>query len=323
MTNSTRSSRQAVPTRRRPKASTALAQRPAADLDGLGEISDEPTLLDANLSTASPHEAIAHLFSDARRRVIPVRRAFVQTPPGPRGVPRAGVLAKLVTDRQQVALDLLLLRLALEPIIGPDDPIQGQVWARLLDKTPATISRTWQVLDQLGLVRRIPHRPVELLREDGSGKPYSHPGAAGDRQPYFGLPRRYWTDGWHTELGMPGKAILLILLAETNQSSSQTLHAATEKIGDYYGISTTTARRGIDELKEHSLLGERWTQVPAPRSPLGHTLQADRWLKNPFSWAYRDQARKMDQGEAGRRRIPPPPAAAPVDGGTPAGTPDD
>ena len=80
-------------------------------------------------------------------------------------------------------------------------------------RTPATVSRTWAVLDGLNLVKWTRGRPVVLLCEDARGDVYRHPGQKDAQAAYFGLSRRYWLDGWDTKLGLPAKAMLLILLA--------------------------------------------------------------------------------------------------------------
>jgi hypothetical protein len=183
------------------------------DVDGLGEIDDTPVLPDET-DVASPQAALEQLLTSARRRVVPIRRTFVQLSRA--NEERTGNLARLVAARQRVALDLLLLLIALFPVIGPDDPIAGKTWAHLLSsptrkRSPATVSRTWAVLEELGLVQWTPGRPVELLCEDGSGEPYTHPGNNRGDAGYFGLPRRYWLDGWHHRLGLPAKAVLLVI----------------------------------------------------------------------------------------------------------------
>jgi len=273
------------------------------DLDGLGSIDDTPVFAEAP-EVASPDGQRRELLLAARRRLVPIRRSFVQALRGSED--RAGPLARLVADRQHIALDLLLLLIALQPVIGPSDPISGKTWARLLsgttERSAATISRTWKVLDELGLVQWTPGRPIILLREDGSGVEYTHPGAARETAGYFGLPRRYWLDGWHQRLRLPGKAMLLVLLAETNNPASPAFSLPAERIAEYYGFSLATVKRGLDELRDLGLLGETWRRVAAPRSPVGWTYQVHYWLKNPFSAAYREKAREVDAAEADQRR---------------------
>jgi hypothetical protein len=153
------------------------------------------------------------------------------------------------------------------------------------------------VLENRRLIRRERGHPVQLLREDGSGAAWTHPGEDRDTVGYFSLPRRYWTDGWHERLRLPGKAMLLILLAETNTPGSPTFTLPAAKIAQHYGLSTSTVKRGLDELREHGLLGERWQRIPAPRSATGWTYKVHYWLNSPFSTKYREAARKADRAE--------------------------
>ncbi len=282
---------------------TAEENEAVEDLDGLGDIDDTPRLPEED-DPVAPDAQRRDLLRAARRRLVPVRRTFVQALRGQAN--RAGPLARLVAERQHVALDLLLLLIALQPVIGPNDPIAGRTWARLLSgrstRSPATVSRTWKVLADLGLVEWTPNKPVVLLREDGSGQPYTHPGEGRVGAGYFGLPRRYWLDGWHERLRLPGKAMLLVLLAETNNPATPSFSVSAERIAEYYGFSVATVKRGLAELREAGLLGESWRKVGAPRSPTGWTYHVHYWLKNPFSTAYREAARVADATEADRRR---------------------
>jgi hypothetical protein len=168
-------------------------------------------------------------------------------------------------------------------------------------RSPATVSRAWAVLENLNLIRRERGQPVRPQREDGSGVPWTHPGEDRDAVGYFSLPRRYWTDGWHERLRLPGKALLLILLAETNTPGSPAFTLPAEKIAAHYGLSLSTVRRGLQELRDLGLLGEHWQRVPAPRSATGWTYRTHYWLNAPFSTNYREVARKTDRLEISAR----------------------
>jgi hypothetical protein len=300
-----------------PCPSEPAAHDTSLNIDHLTDVDDTPDL-PAHQAAASHDATRAALLVSARRRLIPVRRTFVQLPRnGTRGASRAGPLARLVEERQHVALDLLLLLLALQPVISEDDPLPGKTWARLLStssatRSPATVSRTWAVLEDLRLIRRERGQPVRPLREDGSGAPWMHPGEDRDSIGYFSLPRRYWTDGWHERLRMPGKAVLLIMLAETNMPGSSVFSLSAEKIAAHYGLSISTVKRGFQELRDHDLLGEHWQKIPAPRSATGWTYKTHFWLKSPFSTKYREAARKADKQEISARAK----AAAESDNGT-------
>lgn len=281
----------------------------AHNIDGLEDVDDTPEL-PADEEAASTEAARTALLTSARRRLVPVRRAFVQLPRnGAKDADRAGPLASLVEKRQHVALDLILLLLALQPVISEKDPLPGKTWARLLTtskatRSAATVSRTWAVLEDLQMIQRQRGTPVRPLREDGSGAPWSHPGQDRDAIGYFSLPRRYWTDGWHERLHLPGKAMLLILLAETNSPTSSTFTLPAEKIAKHYGLSLSTVKRGLRELRAQDLIGEHWQRIPAPRSTTGSTYRVHYWLKSPFSTKYRQAARNADKSEIdGRAKV--------------------
>jgi hypothetical protein len=288
----------------------------SVNIDLLMDVDDTPDL-PAHQAVASHDATRKALLLSARRRLTPVRRTFVQLPRnGAHGANRAGPLARLVEERQHVALDLLLLLLALQPVISEKDPLPGKTWARLLStssatRSPATVSRTWAVLEDLNLIRRERGQPVHPLREDGSGTLWTHPGEDRDSVGYFSLPREYWIDGWHERLRMPGKAVLLIILAETNTPGSSIFSLSAEKIAEHYGLSLSTVKRGLQELRDHELLGEHWQKITAPRSATGWTYKAHYWLKSPFSTKYREAARKADKQEISARAK----AAAKMDGG--------
>jgi hypothetical protein len=308
VSNATDATTAAGQQRRPPKRSLAhesAAPPTLVNIDGIADVDDIPDL-PADEEAASEEGTRTALLVSARRRLVPVRRTFVQLPRGNGNADRAGPLARLVEGRQHVALDLLLLLLALQPIISERDPLPGKTWARLLStssdtRTPATVSRTWAVLENLKLVRRERGLPVRPLREDGSGTAWTHPGEDRDAVGYFSLPRRYWTDGWHERLHLPGKAVLLILLAETNTPGSSIFSLPAEKIAAHYGLSLSTVKRGLQELRDQELLGQHWQRIRAPRSPTGWTYRTHYWLNPPFSTKYREASRKADRREINAR----------------------
>jgi hypothetical protein len=287
---------------RRPRRTHPDAVNPDAEStagDDEFDVDDTPDL-PADQKEASPEAARRDLLFNVRRRLTPIRRTCVQLPRTTPG-DRTGPVFRLVNQRQHVALDLWLQMLAFKPIIGDEDPLPGRVWARLLStdehvRSAATVSRTWAVLEEAQLITRASGRP-ELLREDGSGAPWTHPGEDRDNIGYFGLPRVYWLDDYHATLGLPGKAVLLLLLAETNTAGSSLFAMPADQIAERYGTSLSTVKRGFGELRKQDLLGEHWQRVAAARSPRGFTHRVNYWLKNPFSTNYRAAAREKDKAE--------------------------
>ncbi|MFF9770134.1 hypothetical protein ACF1GT_26735 [Streptomyces sp. NPDC014636] len=108
---------------------------------------------------------------------------------------------------------------------------------------------------------------ITKLHEDGSGRPYTPPGEKrGD--PYFQLPYGYWENGWHNKLSLPGKAMLLIALNERKLEFT----LPQERMPERYGISPTSACKGISELGKHGILtqvDEEWFDTLKTRSGRG------------------------------------------------------
>lgn len=214
---------------------------------------------------------------------VPLRRAFVQQ--GGQADPEPGPLASLVRNGDQRGLDLFLLLKAVASASPFNSSRNAEVWARALRLTgmtaeEQTVSRIWRRLADLRLVSRSRSgrlADIGLLREDGSGEPYVHPGAAGD--PYLQLPVAYWLDEggqWCSTLGLPAKAMLLVAL-----SLPPGFVLPVEKAPDWYGISADTAQRGLASLVRRGLVERVRTYKKAPLAPAGfsydsrYTLQGD------------------------------------------------
>jgi hypothetical protein len=141
-----------------------------------------------------------------------------------------------------------------------------------------TVSRNWTWLEERKLVRserdhRV--RKVFLLMEDGSGKAFKRP--TGKHRGFFKLPYQYFTQRWHKELRLAGKATLLICLAQAPTFTLPTEHAS-----GWYGISADTLQRGLDELRDLGLL-KTWTRAKkAPRTRFGFTVENHYALQGPF-----------------------------------------
>lgn len=218
------------------------------------------------------------LLTRCKRDHVPFRRSFVQdTSSG-----GAGPLAWFVSGRRNTALDLYLLFHA--SACGGDfgTRLHARVWARALElgesiHATGVVSRNWSWLEAQGLVsRRRERRLVKatLLKEDGSGEPYTHPGKSGN---YFKLYHEFWLDGWYRELDLPAKAALLILLSRRQGSE-----LPQEQAPAWYGISADTLGRGLRTLGRHKLASTTVTKKPAPLSPIGYSWEQRYWLQSPF-----------------------------------------
>jgi hypothetical protein len=253
--------------------------------------------------------ARARLLDDAKRGFMPMRKRFVQRPAGSKV--RASVLADLVTGRHERALDALLLLHALVPVLDDENPFLLATWARMLSTetttwSTQTVSRAFDLLTEFALVDREPRGRrvlVRPLREDGSGEEWTHPGVGENvGKGYFTIPYDYWKSGLADRLAMPGKAMFLIMLAETTRNP--TFSMAVERAPEWYGISERTAERGYKELRtqrtktDQSLLLELRQVVAEPRSPTGLRAVWHRALEDPYSMTARAALQRATAAES-------------------------
>jgi len=157
------------------------------------------------------------------------------------------------------------------------------------------VSRTFGYLEARGLVtwEREGHRgrqiTVTLLREDGTGQPYTRPGRPGEgsKDPYIKLPEGFWRRGLDQKLTLPGIAMLLVASAEHRHFS-----LPSERMPEWYGWSADTAERGFRDLKNNGLID--WTAVAraAPNAPLGVTESNHYSLARPFMHRSRTRLNK-------------------------------
>jgi len=235
--------------------------------------------------TASPDSTLEAILARSKRESTPLRRAFLQSDEG-----TPSCLSQFVRGSRNVGLQLYLL--LLHAASGGEYTLSfaAAVWARALDLPSGRSSRSriyrnliW--LEQLDLIRVDRERRVgeiTLLREDGSGAPYHHPGRRMDGTSraegrYLKMPKAFWEDRWHSRLDLPAKAMLLIAL-----SHSDDFYFLQEKAPDWYGISADTAGRGLRTLRDEGLLKTRQVRKEAPLSPQGFAVQLHYTLQPPF-----------------------------------------
>jgi DNA-binding transcriptional ArsR family regulator len=159
------------------------------------------------------------------------------------------------------------------------------VWVRALGLSDdqagrRTVLRNWKALAELKLVtveRSGRWMKVTLLAEDGSERPYRHPGEKDAREDYFQLPYAYWRDELHARLKVPGKTVLLISLTLGDWFWLPPRHA-----GGWYGVSASTIERGLRELRREGVLEARSHFKKAPLAPEGYTRELYYRLKPPF-----------------------------------------
>jgi hypothetical protein len=229
-------------------------------------------------------QTVEALLERSGRDHVPLRRSFVQAPHRGGG---PGPLAEFVRNRRARTLDLYLLVHAVASAPPYDAAFPAVVWARTLGLGPGpsaqtAISKSWGWLRDAKLIsthRRGRIRAITLLREDGSGSPYRHPGEEGSerRGHYFKLPYAYWRGNFQNRISLPAKAVLLIAL-----SLRDDFVLPTEKGARWYGLSRDSVRKGLRDLRVVGLLDMREERKLAPLTAVGFTLERRYSLREPF-----------------------------------------
>jgi hypothetical protein len=242
-------------------------------------------------SPATEDETRAALLDRSKRNFAPVNKLFVQASPG--SDCRHGPLATFVHNRDLRGLRAYLLLLGITSSGDSQDgwstTLPIGVWARAFgttcDATPASaasaVSKILTRLEQRNLITRQRHGRerkirVTLLREDGSGEPYTRPGK-GNSDRFLRLPHAFWRDGWHERLDLPATAMLLVALHEKNN-----FELPAERVPEWYGWSADTAERGLATLEQLGLLTHTTRLKKAPLSPTGLTKVNRYLLQEPF-----------------------------------------
>jgi hypothetical protein len=239
---------------------------------------------------ADQDETVDDLLRTSARRssAVPIRRLFVQQ--GAQREPRPGPLSAMLRAHDERGLDLFLLHRAVASSDPWDVTRDGRMWARALglqddaDLGAAAISRTWRRLEDNHRVvqreRRGRLAKVTALLEDGSGKPYTYPKGSSVDERYFKLPYDYWTaeQRWYRTLPFRAKAMLLVAL-----SLPGGFVLPTERVPDWYGISSDSADRGLRELDKAGLLRREMKVKKAPQAPLGIAQEYHHTLLPPFA----------------------------------------
>lgn len=231
--------------------------------------------------TITGRDTRAELLERNTRTTVPIRKVFVQRPRGE--TPRHGPLQTFVANGDLRGLRAYLIIVAAsggEREDGWTTELDSMVWARLFDAeryaTPqAARTAAWRTLGRLeerGLLRRARERgarkiAVTLLREDGSGDPYTRPDGAEISDRFLRLPTALWKRGLDEQLTLPGLAMLLVIAAEKPWSSFPA-----DRMEQWYGWSADTTQRGVKNLLSLKLIERREAYRKAPLSPTGSTL---------------------------------------------------
>ena len=248
----------------------------------------------------APADLRAELLGNAHRGYATLRKVFVQQPND--APSRPSILGDMVTGRQENALRLLLLTLALEAL--RDLKLPPSRWAEMLGTvrpcSPHQFSRAVQQLEERKHVQRTgTSRLLGLtpLLEDGSGADYTRPTAVGAEvgRGFFIIPDDAWLTGLIDRLRLPGLAMFLVCLHDTHQHPS--FQVPLDKMSFWYGISERTAERGYNELLAQNVLRTRVQMVTAPCTPSGLRPITHRALSDPYS----KDARELLQATARAR----------------------
>ncbi len=201
-----------------------------------------------------------------RKKAFPIRRSFVQG--GSPTNPRPGPLADFVTKKDPRALDLFLLALTVATSGPYAVTFPAETWARALNiKHFGVVSRAWTRLVNRKLIKRQRtgnRARITLLREDGSGRAYTHPFQGTKSEPYGQVALEYWLNGIFLKLDMPAKAMLLILSTWSGE-----LSLPAERVPAWYGISADTCERGMSTLSRYGLITKTKDWVKSLHVPGG------------------------------------------------------
>ena len=233
------------------------------------------------------------MLEGTKRSFVPIRRSFIQRPPGTEGS-RGSILALLARD--SFALDAYLL---IHALASSSDPYVAAypagTWVQLvrLDESAtfnAAKARWSKVVTKLVSLHLIERErkgnrvQYKLLNEAGTGDDYVRPKKTGDGH-WLRLPHSYWVDDFDATLSHPEKVMLLIAL---DQQDNFVLPL--NQVANWYGVSESTARRGLRGLESRNLLAKERSFVPSPRSPSGWVEEFRYTLQEQFSKKSVDEA---------------------------------
>jgi hypothetical protein len=226
-------------------------------------------------------ETLETIVQSAKRGAVPIRSTFVQQR-DVAGQPAPGPLQVFAHRGRFSALLQYLLARTWASGGEYELTYHPSVWIRAMglpedDSGRRTLRRNWELLRTLRLVatRRSGRLlTVTLLREDGSGEPYEHPGKAGN---YFKLPHQFWLEGYDERLSLPETTLLLISL-----TLGDWFWMPQERGAAWYGLSVSTMQRGLRGLVARGVLKREKHYKPAPLAPAGYTEQLHYCLQSPF-----------------------------------------
>jgi hypothetical protein len=238
------------------------------------------------------------MISQTARHGVPIRRRLLQTDTADASGGRAAPLAAMLRTRDSSTLDAYLL---IHAMASSSSPYRASYfsnsWVRLMrfdrDAEAAAASSRWSKvitrLEKLQLIKRQRNGNIMnylLLDESGNGQPYERPTKLVHGR-WFSIPHRYWLDGWDATLTTAEKVMLLIALDQPDG-----FQITYERFSDWYGISKSTAKRGLTGLIGHGILEVRDDFYLSGRSPTGWMEIRSYTTQGIWSKAARDVAMK-------------------------------
>lgn len=286
-----------------PSILSALTSTPSTEPDPFADVVDE----DPASNDALRRDALTRV----KRLGTPLRNHFVQKPNT--SSTRPSILSEMVKGKKALPLRTYLLIHALEPMLD-DTSWTLTTWTKLVGGTqaPAATERMSEALRYLETKQLITRKQtgqrvhVYPLLEDGSGRPFERASAldADVGKGYFTIPHDFWLTGLADRLKLPGLAMFLVALQETQIRPSYQI--AYESMPEWYGISERTAERGNLELSSENILRTKTVKANAIKSPTMVAYRVHRALAAPYSMHARAelQAKTRAAATASRRSDP-------------------
>ncbi len=241
---------------------------------------------------------LADMLSQTGRHGVPIRRRLLQTDaPGADGT-RAAPLSVMLKARDSATLDAYLLIHAMASSSSPYRAAYfSSSWVRLMRfdqaaEAAAASSRWSKVATRLVDLKLISRHRVGnvmeyfLLDEAGTGDAYARPTKLAHGS-WFSLPYQYWLDGWDQLLSAAEKVMLLIALDQPDGFA-----IPYERFQPWYGISASTAKRGLTGLVSRGILSVNTDFHVSGRSPTGWIEVRSYTTQGIWSKASRDKLMK-------------------------------
>ena len=249
---------------------------------------------------------VDQMLTASKRAGVPIRRAFVQTPPGVKGADGTRGAALSEFARDTATLDCYLWISAMASSSEPYETwYPAATWAQVaglaesaeLDAARARWSKAVTKLERLRLVSRergaknkVTYR---LLQEDGSGAAYTRPLKGSVDGHWFSIPHTYWRDGFDLSLSAAEKLMLMVSLDQKDR-----FRVPTDRVPSWYGLSESTAKRGYAGLVQRGILSREHKWEEDARSPVGWRQDVYYTTEGDWSLAARDAAMKRRSPKA-------------------------